>query len=102
MVSNCLDYSHRGRVATGGPAPSKVDRSSGGRNGGGSGGFPGGGNGGDRGDHDSGSSWSGGRNDGSSGAYYFGGVKCHDDTNSAPYPANQLWNVKTPWGTPGH
>jgi hypothetical protein len=109
LITNCLDFSHRGQKATGGLKPIKNVES--GRRGEGAGNFPGGGGGdGDSPDYpgpwffgSTGSSGGGGggwgSNDGSSPSTFT--RKCHDDTNSTAYPANQLWNVKSPWGTPG-
>jgi hypothetical protein len=77
MVTNCLDYKHRGRVASGGNPAHHSD--SGGRRGnGGQGSFP-----------------AGGQGNGTT--YYFGSLACHDNTNSSGWPSNELWNIKTPW-----
>ncbi|MFH1026368.1 MAG: CxxxxCH/CxxCH domain-containing protein [Pseudomonadota bacterium] len=84
MVTNCLDYNHRGRVVkTTNPIISGSDGDEDGR---GSGHMPGiydGGEGG-RGNWSRDSSWSDSSLSGSS--------KCHDDYNS-----RQQWNTKTPW-----
>jgi hypothetical protein len=80
VVANCLDFSHRGQVGSGG-APNSASGS--GREGGGGGEFPAGGSG------------SGGAKNG------FGSRSCHDNTNSNRWPDNQRWNAVTPWGTPG-
>lgn len=79
MATNCLDYSHRGQVASGG-APNKA--SGRGEDGSGGGGFPAGGT-------------------GNGGSLGFGSRSCHDNTNSSGWPENQRWNTKTLWGTPG-
>ncbi len=88
MVTNCLDYSHRGQVFTGGPAPSRVAIR--GEEGNGAGGFPGGGK-----------MIRAEENASRRGSYFFNSPACHDTTNSVGFPANQLWNNKTPWGTAG-
>ena len=90
MVTNCLDFRHRGRVGAGGVpgnhsavVPSD-DCDLGGE---GSGKFPGGGHGSGEGCESSGSN-----------SYGFGGVACHDNVNSgASWPDNQLWNPVTTW-----
>jgi hypothetical protein len=111
MVTNCLDPTHRQQIASGGLQP--ILNTESGRRGQGAGHFPGGGggngeepnypgpwffgstggsSGGSR-DHDY------GHGDGGSPSTYT--RACHDNTNSDSYPANQRWNIKTPWGTPG-
>ena len=92
LVTNCLNYTHRGQVVSGGPTPPTNsgkgggDGGDGGDGGSGSGRFPAGGGG------------SGGSN---KGPWFFGsssgGRACHDNTNSSGYPSNQLWNTKSPW-----
>ncbi|RJQ35030.1 hypothetical protein C4556_00720 [Candidatus Parcubacteria bacterium] len=83
MVTNCLDFRHRGRVTVGGWPGNHSD---GGDCGGGGGKFPAGGGGGDYGcDYDVGY------------GYVFGNQSCHDNTNAAGWPSNQLWNTVTPW-----
>jgi hypothetical protein len=81
-ISNCLDFTHRGRVGDGG-APNRASGS--GERGGGGGQFPAGG--GSDADH--------------SEEVGFGDRSCHDKTNSSGWPNNQRWNAVTPWGTPG-
>jgi len=109
MITNCLDFSHRGQKASGGLKPIKNTLS--GRRGQGAGQFPGGGGGnGESPDYPGpwffgstgGSGGSGrdyGSNEGGSPSTYT--RACHDNTNSDAYPENQRWNLKTPWGTPG-
>ncbi|UCD34288.1 MAG: hypothetical protein JSU90_08270, partial [Nitrospiraceae bacterium] len=81
MVTNCLDYSHRGRVASGG-YPGQESNSDG------AGQFPAGG---------------GGRGKGGSNSHYFGTTSgthtraCHDNENADSWPANQRWNTISPW-----
>ncbi|MBC8019328.1 MAG: hypothetical protein H7X83_12530, partial [Verrucomicrobia bacterium] len=108
MVSNCLNYDHRGRVATGGTvaATASIDNASGlattpgaghanitGEQGSGKGRFPAGGtlvtN---NGKQQNPGKWFFGLN----GTAFF---TCHEGANgnAAAYPANQLWNTKTPW-----
>jgi len=87
LITDCLDSAHRGQVATGGfPGGASVR----GDEGDGRGQFPGGG---------------GGRGEKQSYAYFFGttsGLRtCHDNTNSDPWPDNQLWNEVSAWGTLG-
>lgn len=91
MVTNCLDFKHRGQVASGGPTP--PNQSGSGEEGRGNGRFPAGGGG------------IAYKNDGRStlqGPFFFGttsgGRACHDNTNSNSYPSNQLWNNVTIWG----
>ena len=112
MVSNCLDYNHRGRVATGGTvsATASTDGSTGretingaghavvaGNKGDGRGRFPAGGR-----------MRSNSGKDQNPGPWFFGlngstststFLNCHDGANgnSGTYPASQLWNTKTPW-----
>jgi hypothetical protein len=81
-ISNCLDFTHRGRVGDGG-APNRASGS--GERGGGGGQLPAGG--GSDADH--------------SEEVGFGDRSCHDKTNSSGWPNNQRWNAVTPWGTPG-
>jgi len=85
VVTNCLDFSHRGQVGSGG-APNRA--SGRGEKGSGSGQFPAGG---------------GGRSEkgGSGQANAFGARSCHDNTNTSGWPNNQRWNAVTPWGTQG-
>lgn len=90
MVTNCLDYKHRGQVANN---PNPVTSGSG-RNDRGNGGghMPGifdGGEGGRGG-------WGGWGSDGWSGgnSSALSATKCHDD-----YDSKQQWNTKTPWTT---
>ncbi len=88
MVTNCLDFTHRGRVASGGTSPPKHALR--GSEGQGAGQFPGGGGG-------------SGKEPDYPGPWFFGTTSspyiraCHDNTNSDGYPANQRWNLKTPW-----
>ena len=107
LITNCLDFSHRGQVASGGVQPIKNTER--GEEGSGAGNFPGGGGGG-------GSSpkypgpWFWGSASGSHGGGD-GGYRtsssttttraCHDNTNTDAYPSNERWNVKSPWGIPG-
>ena len=81
MVSNCLNYSHRGRVASGGSAGSHSGSDN---KGSGSGNFPGGGAG-------------SGTNPTNPGPFFFGSQNCHSTTNGDAFPANQRWNNKTNW-----
>ena len=88
MVTNCLDYSHRGKVTYGAIAGSgSASHSESGyqgqtEGGSGSGHFPAGGS---------------GTGTGGSGFHWFGNVACHDATNSDGWPNNQRWNTVTPW-----
>jgi hypothetical protein len=95
LVTNCLDYTHRGQVANGGYPASSSGNNDRGR---GQGSFPAGG-GGD-GDSEGSRGW-GGSSGGSSGQIGFGDRSCHDNTNSDGWPQNQRWNTVSPWGTPG-
>ena len=83
MVTNCLDYNHRGQRVSGGTASQATVTDKEGR---GNGRFPAGG---------------GGRGTEGSYAYFFGstagGRACHDNTNATAWPSNQLWNTKTVW-----
>jgi len=108
MVSNCLDYNHRGRVGSGGTvaATASVDNASGlattpgaghavvdGSRGDGQGRFPAGGQMiSNNSKQQNPGKWFFGLN---AGAFY----TCHEGANgnAAAYPANQLWNTKTPW-----
>ena len=94
MVTNCLDSSHRGWLATGGTAGNYSLSGSGSRgHGSGGGGFPGGGTGVGY-SHAS-------TTPNVSIDYFFGNtVGCHSSTNSASWPSNQLWNEKTTWVIP--
>jgi hypothetical protein len=88
LVTNCLDYSHRGRVASGGSAGS---HSASDRNGGGAGQFPGGGGG------------DGDIPDDNNLPHFFGTNTgpytrtCHDNTNGDGWPNNQRWNNVSQW-----
>jgi len=105
MVTNCLNFSHRGQVATGG-FPGKrsgaygEDDVCGWGDGSGGGQFPGGGGGYAEGDED-GTVWE------DYYAYQFGDtgnrfIACHDDNvNSPEWPNSQLWNTVTPWDAIG-
>jgi len=109
MVSNCLNYDHRGRVASGGTVSSTAsnDNSSGLAS------IPGAGNAGAVGEKGSGKGrFPGGgemmTNNGKQqnpGQWFFGLgasnvlLNCHDGANgnSGTFPNSQLWNSKTPW-----
>jgi hypothetical protein len=85
MVTNCLDYNHRGRVATGGSAGAGSG-SAGAASGSGSGhgSYPGGGQ----------------SNPGSFNSHRYGfgySLTCHTPTNADGWPANQKWNTMTLW-----
>lgn len=77
LVTNCLDYPHRGQRASGGSAGS-------GNGSDGSGKFPAGG--------------SGSGKEGSDSAF-FGTQSCHDGTTAGgtSWPTNQRWNNVSPW-----
>jgi hypothetical protein len=93
MVTNCLNFTHRGRVASGGSAGSHSGSGSGWRGSGeGAGRFPAGGGG--RGDSP----------DDNNLPHFFGTNsnpyirQCHDPANtSETWPNGEHWNVKTPW-----
>ena len=102
MITNCLDYKHRGRVASGGTVRTGANTYTGqgsGDKGRGQGRYPAGGGG--FGDKPLG--WN------SNGAAYFFGIagtssgsypafrSCHDTPNGGTWPDNQQWNTKTPW-----
>jgi hypothetical protein len=91
MITNCLDYSHRGRVGSGGfPGSGGGGDSGSDGGGGGSGRFPSGGSGSGSGGNGGGGGWSG-----------FGAIiACHDGTNANGWPSNQRWNDVTPWQAP--
>ena len=93
MVTNCLDYKHRGRVTAKGWPGSFNCSGSDIRCGGfvvwgaGSGRFPAGGEGGKEGTtilHE----------------YYFGANKCHEDPNPVEWPERERWNAVTVWNYP--
>lgn len=100
MVTNCLNYDHRGQVA--GPAAAPAKRTAVSNHGqGGGGGFPSGGGG----VRDS-RAPSGTQDAGFLGAWFFGsnatptGYRtCHDVSTAGgtTYPSSHLWNTKTPW-----
>jgi hypothetical protein len=101
MVTNCLNYSHRGQAVGPVAAPAKFSaRSNHGQGGGG--GFASGGGG----IRDS-RAPDGDQDAGFLGAWFFGSTAsptgyrtCHDvgtAGGTAGYPANQLWNTITPW-----
>jgi hypothetical protein len=93
MVTNCLNFTHRGRVVSGGSAGSHSGSGSGWRGSGeGAGRFPAGGGG--RGD----------RPEDNNLPHFFGTNsnpyirQCHDPANtSETWPNGERWNVKTPW-----
>jgi hypothetical protein len=93
MVTNCLNFTHRGRVASGGSAGSHSGSGSGWRGSGeGAGQFPAGGGG--RGDSP----------DDHNLPHFFGTNsypyirQCHDPANtSETWPNGEQWNLKTPW-----
>jgi hypothetical protein len=102
MITNCIDYPHRGRVGQGGTVRTGANTYTGqgsGFEGRGNGRFPAGGGYGSNPDD-----WSG-----SAGAYFFGIAgtsqntkpalrQCHDGSNTT-WPDEQ-WNSKTPWTAP--
>jgi predicted CxxxxCH...CXXCH cytochrome family protein len=100
LVTNCLDWKHRGRVASGATAASTSGST--GTSALGHGRFPSGGGG------YSNTSKAKAAAKGAGWAYYFGiaGTSaaypslqmCHDNANTgAIWPTNQFWNSKTPW-----
>ena len=100
MVTNCLDFSHRGRVASGGTVSlnQQTDSDNEGR---GNGRFPGGGGGYGRektvwGNRIGGAYFYGIA--GTSGSVYPNLRQCHDTANTAEtWPNGERWNIKTPW-----
>lgn len=109
MVTNCLDYTHRGQAASGGTISATAGNSSGtgggtsiaqsghqsvtGNKGSGMGRFPGGGK----------MKTNSGKQQ-NPGTWFFGLTgtafwNCHNTTNAGgtSYPNSQLWNTKTPW-----
>jgi len=93
MVTNCLDYNHKGKVASGGVTFKNNFYNSAGPGGGG-GQFPSGGQGYGR----SGYYVANGRPIGFGGGYN-NVITCHDTAPGNPdsHPANQKWNNKTLW-----
>jgi hypothetical protein len=91
MITNCLDYRHRGRVTSGGEPLMYTGYGSGGRGGGsGCGLFPSGGSGG-----------RGGGCDNKEPQEFFGyAAKCHEDLNALEWPERELWNSVTEWEFP--
>ena len=99
MLTNCMDWNHRGRKTSGGVQPPYNYTST--TSGAGAGRFPGGGGGYGR--SQSVRGWTGG----TSGRYYFGTQENSKVSNSAVVPAchsaatgstlNHRWNSKTPW-----
>lgn len=100
MITNCLDFTHRGRVASGGTVKlnQQTDSDNEGR---GNGRFPGGGGGYGRektvwGNRTGGDYFFG--NAGTSGSVYPNLRQCHDTANTAEtWPNGERWNIKTPW-----
>jgi hypothetical protein len=103
MITNCLDFNHRGRRATGGTTPTAGAFT--GTSGRGNGRYPAGGGGYGR-SPDAGTATSWPNSSGSN--YYFGipGVNsssvpplrnCHDVVAGGTWPNNQRWNSLTPW-----
>jgi hypothetical protein len=102
MITNCLDYKHRGRVASTGTVRTGTNTYTGrqaGNRGRGNGRYPGGGGG----YGDEPEDWNS-----NGGAYFFGIAgtsdssypafrSCHDTPNGGTWPNNQQWNTKTPW-----
>jgi hypothetical protein len=96
MIQNCLDWEHRGRVASGGTQPAAAQSLSGSK-GSGTGRFPAGGGG-------TGSSKAFVVPSGGVGPWFAGNTaktlnQCHNVTNAGgtTYPGSLQWNSKTPW-----